>query len=71
MQDCLLLSLLEIVQCKSIHQYNNTVLIGTLDIFNNLLDLTFQRKDTARKNLTRLKKGINILARASAVRPKH
>ena len=33
--------------------------------------LTFQIEDTARKNLTQLKKGINFLARASAVRPKH
>ena len=71
MQDCLLLSLLEIVQCTSIHQYNNTVLIGTLDIFNNLLALTFQIEDTARKNLTRLKKGINFWARVIVVRSKH
>ena len=33
--------------------------------------LKFQIEDTARKNLTRLKIGINIWARASAVRPKH
>ena len=38
---------------------------------SNHITLAFQIEDTARKNLTRLKKGINFCARNKAVRPKH
>ena len=36
-----------------------------------LLNLRFFISDTARKNLTRLEKGINFWARVTAIRPKH